>query len=286
MLNVELSELLEPHDGPPLAAGQALLEAVAAGKPPSYVRTLPPIDAVPHALTDFATSLPARGVTAALALLLDDVPLNAPTGGHEPYLSGPLEARYALRNPTIAAYLASLFHHVSLHCRVELCGWDLFHAHLFAYRRVGGDAAGGGDVDVGLLFHAREFPEEYTLSCQAIHPVGADAAGGGRDPRTGTRCSVGDASYAERNFLWTAASNRVHVLLPLAPTFPTAELLSAYAGYHFRTVSEGAFGARPLADINYLPGAPLEHTLGSRAARREIASSRSIHAGAESALLS
>ena len=228
-----------------MATAKSLLASLRQGEPPAYVQPLPPPDfALPKAWHDFC-SLACTDVDAALKVLLTKGSACAAPSAAEPYLSGPLD-RLFKPVPEAARFIAHLFHHISSHSNgaVKLCGSDLFHAHLF----VNGE-------DVGLLFHAKEHPREFTLSSQQITEVGSAASGGARDPRTGTQHSTESPGYAERNFLWLASTHRLYLLMPHEPCFPTADLLSEFAGYQFATVDEAALGMRgapPLLDVNYL----------------------------------
>ena len=194
---------------------------------------------------------------AALTALLTKGPAHAPSESVRAYLSGPHDQLFS-PEPATAAFLAGLFHHIVSHGAstqdITLCGSDLFHAHCFV------DGA-----NVGLIFHAKEHPKEFTLSSQRINEVGSDATGGSRDPRIGTRHSTASATFSERNFLWLASTNTIYLLLPHEPSFPTADLLSEFAGYQFATVDESAFSAGgPIMDVNYLSHPPAEPNLACR----------------------
>ena len=224
--------------------GARLLTALRLGSDLTYARPLPALpEAPPAAMQAFSDRLAVTEVANALSTLLSPTPLVGPVpDALLPYASGPVDKRWA-PEPTVRSYLTSLFHHISDHGGRALCGWDLFHAHLFIDRT----------NDVGLLFHAAEFPAEYTLSSRAVHPIGSAASGGKRDPRTGTALSVRSTGFAERNFLYLASTSRIYMLLPQDPGFPTG-LLSPYAAYHFATVSEAAFcHVSAIADVNYFP---------------------------------
>ena len=228
-----------------MATAKSLLKSLRRGELPAYVQPLPPLDVVlPQVMQEFCRFV-CTDVDAALKVLLPKGSACAAPSSAEPYLSGPLD-RLFKPVPEAAHFIAHLFHHISSHSNgtVELCGSDLFHAHLF----VNGE-------DVGLLFHAKEHPREFTLSSQQITEVGSAASGGARDPRTGTQHSTESPGYAERNFVWLAGTHRLYLLMPHEPSFPTADLLSEYAGYQFATVDEAALGTRgapPLLDVNYL----------------------------------
>ena len=156
--------------------GSELLAACRASSPPDYVQPLPPLPLpIPAALHAFEQGLRNDGAPAALSWLFAAQPARVEVedawkrllSGPEPWLDPCDEA---------AAFLAGLFHHVSSHCEAALCGWDLFHAHLFV-----DDSTPSRDW--GLVFHAKEFPQEFTLSSRAIPPLGDPAAGGPQDPR-------------------------------------------------------------------------------------------------------
>ena len=65
--------------------------------------------------------------------------------------------------------------------QVSLSRFDLFHAHLFATH--GGGGGSGSDRQLGLLFHAREYPMNSTAFphnlgyCQAGSSLAFDARG-------------------------------------------------------------------------------------------------------------
>ena len=225
--------------------GQSLVDTLRANHCPAYARTLPPVPApVPAALKEVQSLLQITDIAALLEHLLSDEKVTAAL--HLRYLSGPLDDLRQPRDANVSAFLADLFHHIVKHHKsTRLAGWDLFHAHLFV-----------NGSELGLLFHAHEYPEEYT-AMRRIHAVGSTEAGGTRDPRIGTELTVSDPAYTERNFLWLRSTNTITLLLPAAPTFPTAELLSPHAAFHFATVDEAAFG-RVVADVNYLQSPPTE----------------------------
>ena len=221
-------------------AGQTLLNSLRTDGA-ACARPLPPLPLpLPQSVLEFADELPTAGVAAALRRLLG-APLGAPAAELAPYASGPSTARFAPRDAAVAAFFAALFHHVAEHGRCALAGWDLFHAHLFA------TIDESGEADCGLLFHAREFPREFTMSSTQIPPLG-----GAGDARSGTQLSVTDDGYVDRCFVWLARTNAIHLLEPQHPAFPPT-LLSPYAATHFGTVSEQAFCPAAIADINYFP---------------------------------
>ncbi|KAL1526483.1 hypothetical protein AB1Y20_015193 [Prymnesium parvum] len=225
--------------------GSELMALLRGGATPEYVRPLPPVSLpVPRSLLSFAERVAEVGISAALRRLVDHRSLPrdlSPSSAR--YASGPLETRYHARDKETSEFLASLHHHVAAHSRSAICGWDLFHSHLIVSVE---------PPDVALLFHAKEFPIEYVASSSGIHAVGAPAAGGTLDPRRGSKLSIFDANYSERNVLWLASTNRAYMILPHGEGFPV-ELLSPFAPYHFSTVSEAAFCPRAVCDVNYFP---------------------------------
>ena len=97
---------------------------------------------------------------------------------------------------------------------------------------------------MGMLFHAKEHPKEFTNRKGPVLPVCSELAGGQRDPRRGTRLSIFQPGYEDRNFLW---------LLSLNATFrvpPRPELLAPGCS-RFYTVDEKHFGMQ-LGTIYYL----------------------------------
>ena len=67
--------------------------------------------------------------------------------------------------------------------------------------------------DLGILFHAREFPKEYRASrYQDVTPVGDPKMGGIHDMRWGTECSIEDGDSHLRNYVWLLSTNRVVIL--------------------------------------------------------------------------
>lgn len=70
---------------------------------------------------------------------------------------------------------------------------DLFHGHIFAFQR-------GGVQDFGILFHAKEYPNDADIVEQN--------GGKGADSSFSSR----DRSYKFRNFLWIASASKAWVL--------------------------------------------------------------------------
>ena len=183
-----MAELRVPHPG------MELLAATRSGRPPPYLSQLPaPPLPVPPPLSHLAASVPSTGAGASFGELLHtEEPLVDAVGRWSSYLSGP-ERRLAPRDQQVGVFIASLFHHIRTHGETQLCGWDLYHAHLFL-----------SDGDLGLIFHAKEYPREFTTSSRAIAPVGDAAAaahatrGVARSCRCTTRPSAGATSCGSR----------------------------------------------------------------------------------------
>ena len=57
-----------------------------------------------------------------------------------------------------------------------------------------------------------------TVSHPQVYPLGAPAMGGPRDPRTGTCCSIEDADYHLRNYVWLLSTNTIALLDPRSGT--------------------------------------------------------------------
>lgn len=83
-------------------------------------------------------------------------------------------------------------------------------------------------ADLGILFHSKEFPEEFGNST-GRYPIGCpgillffrlqkiiieyiEAGGNIKDPRIGTKCSVKHPDYHIRNYLWLLSNNSIIIL--------------------------------------------------------------------------
>ena len=131
-------------------------------------------------------------------------------------------------------------------CSKHRCGRQ-GHMVLFSH------AACSTDADLGILFHAKEHPEEFTSRIGRVLPVCSPEAGGLSDPRRGTKLSIAQPSFRDRNFLW---------LLSLNTTFRvdsshTSLLAPGAAGSRFFTVDESHFGHQ-LGTVCYLSQDPAE----------------------------
>lgn len=93
-----------------------------------------------------------------------------------------------------AAFLTLLFDHIeSAGLSIEVSRQDLFHGHVFALPP---KHAGSGEL--GILFHAKEYPEDL------YEPKGVDS---------GFTCD--SPGYADRNLLYLASTNRIYVIDPV-----------------------------------------------------------------------
>lgn len=120
-------------------------------------------------------------------------------------------------------------------------------------------------VDLGVLFHAREHPKEFTNRMGPVLPVCSPESGGARDPRRGTLLSIQDPSFQDRNFLWLLSLNacfRINLrrCASVAAQGTSREVHSEFSkllapgasGSCFFTVDEANFGTQ-LGTICYLP---------------------------------
>jgi hypothetical protein len=113
--------------------------------------------------------------------------------------------------------------------------------------------------DLGFLFHAKEHPEEFTNRTGPALPICSAETGGQSDPRRGTRLSIRDETFLDRNFLWLMSLNasfRFHLSTEQDPgPQPNSDLLAPGAsGSRFFTIDESNFGMQ-LGTICYLPKA-------------------------------
>jgi hypothetical protein len=188
-------------------------------------------------------------------------------------ISGEQERALRFRDPSVGAFIASLFHAIQMNTvsRVELLPYDLYHGHIFlsivelpsapqtfgpkaptaptatgsgpatsasssassssstsssssstpppppatgASQLQSADPVGGTSssahasepavqhlaCELGILFHAKEFPLEFRATQEGpIYPVGSPQTGGAKDPRKGAA-----APSAERTLLQLA----------------------------------------------------------------------------------
>ena len=237
---------------------------------PSYLHRLssdehplPPVPLAP--LHRYLQLLVTRGPVVASSSLVRDEILSAPSSlAH--YVSGNATELQQCRSSTLAAFWASLFYYIQCFspATVELANWDLYHAHLFAcvLPSLPADASlatsqPGCTVDLthvecelGLLFHAKEFPLEFRTRRTKVYPIGAAEMGGERDPRRGTQCSTADHDFPYRNYLWLLSTNQLYLFDTLDPSCPPA---LGCCNTEFLTVDERFFMPRTVGSINLFP---------------------------------
>ena len=218
----------------------------------SWMRALPAaLPAAPASLSALLRAtlgarcgVPALDRAAALDALLHEDAVAPP---HEwgRVMSGSRDTALLFDPSTeCAAFVAHLFSSIVQHApavgtTIELSASDLYHAHCFstAWRAPRDGGSGGSDAvaaiddathgraELGLLFHAKEFPREYRLSrFGSTHPIGAEEMGGADDPRIGTKTSTADPDYALRNFVWLLSTNTLYVVDIREPSFGVAEV--------------------------------------------------------------
>jgi hypothetical protein len=166
------------------------------------------------------------------------------------YISGSTERCLRFRNVSCAAFVASIFHAIqhASPTSVEFAGWDLYHGHMFLNAQQHGDKLG---LDMGILFHAKEFPVEYRASSWSpTFSIGAPEMKGDRDPRIGTKCSLHDQDFSMRNYIWVFSTNKVYLIDTSSAHCP-AEI---FGNREFSTVDQSFFSRAQLGDVNYFPG--------------------------------
>jgi len=223
-----------------------MIEQLQEGKIPSYASPLPGvIPPPPEELKAYVRSLIEDGPEIADAGMYVNEIEDAPSRLQR-FMSGGTKICHfeSWRN---ASFLGSLFHHIQLNSPtdVELTTWDLFHGHMFIH--VSNLGNGELKADMGILFHAREFPLELRRDrIGKVVPVGSPDAGGPHDVRIGTKCSIKTDDYYLRNYMWLLSTNQVVVLNTHSP-----DLEGIIQNKEFHTV--GSFYFKQIADINYFP---------------------------------
>jgi len=212
----------------------------ACGRPAGVRAVGQPVPtAVPHAL-QLAVREGADAVRSALQARSADVAeatINWGSGGSQ--VGRPAAG--------IDAFLRRIFRHIeTLGLSVRVSTQDLFHGHIFVFP----PAAGGRSGELGIFFHAKEYPEDIP------------------DPKgVGSGFNTSSPGYANRNLLYLASTNRVYVVDPLDASgknhcllqnLDIQEFLPDWASpERLLTVTEQAFfelgQASRLPDINYLP---------------------------------
>ena len=122
----------------------------------------------------------------------------------------------------------------------------------------------GSAFELGILFHAKEHPEEFTNRMGPVLPVCSLESGGQNDPRRGTRLSIKNHNFKDRNFLWLLSMNATFRFDlskfgnehgSKSQECDVSDLLAPGAsGSRFFTIDESSFGTQ-LGTIYYLPEA-------------------------------
>jgi hypothetical protein len=107
--------------------------------------------------------------------------------------------------------------------------------------------------DLGILFHAKEFPKEFRFtSLGPTYPIGDPVMGGLKDPRKGTKCSTTDQDFFLRNYVWLLSTNTIYVVDTRHPDMP-AGLANTDEFHTVHTTFFAKSGA--VFDCNYFPPA-------------------------------
>ena len=128
--------------------------------------------------------------------------------------------------------------------------------------------------ELGILFHAKEHPVEFTSRMGPMLEVCSPEAGGKRDPRRGTKLSIASPGFSDRNFLWLLSLNSTFGIRfcsaqdKASKTTPNTDcdhrasaavtslawklLTPGAAGSRFFTIDESNFGLQ-LGSLCYLP---------------------------------
>ena len=268
-------------------AAAHLIRALRSGAPPAFATPLArkPTLAAPASLHNYKRRILNAGLVAGARDVLTEVKSHDAFAAVDHVISGGTDFVCGLKDPEMNAFVVDLFRTIqeSAPVDVQLSTWDLYHGHLFLHMPLQSSAAavaavateGGSNAvaassssstsptfsddgrhergEVGILFHAKEFPAEFTNSAKNFRPVGHPSMGGSKDPRTGTCCSVHDDDYHVRNYLWLLSTNTIVVLDPNHEAFPKRGLMQHGAsGVIFKSVAAFAFGLY-LGDVNYFP---------------------------------
>ena len=198
-------------------------------------------------LEHFIRETTLHGTSHGLSMLLQERIIRPPSNVSQ-FVSGNSDKAQHFKHSTLGSFFASLFYAIQLgSCTsVELATWDLFHGHMFIHVHEKTSVA-----DIGILFHAKEFPKEYRSSpFTPLLEVGHEKRGGAKDPRTGTKCSINDHDYSLRNYLWLQSTNTLYLLDPTH--FEFDRTLFRWEPEFF-TCYDRFFSSEPLGDINFFP---------------------------------
>eukprot|EP00658_Telonema_sp_P-2_P053104 TRINITY_DN4152_c0_g1_i1.p1 TRINITY_DN4152_c0_g1~~TRINITY_DN4152_c0_g1_i1.p1 ORF type:complete len:412 (-),score=86.49 TRINITY_DN4152_c0_g1_i1:271-1506(-) len=110
-------------------------------------------------------------------------------------------------------------------------------------------------LDLGILFHAREFPTDYRTSRYGdTYPVGHAAMGGEKDVRIGSECCTQDPDFHLRNYVWLMSLNQVFLVDPTDQSFNEEWIpCKEFHTLHEVTCSGHGHQGRALGDVNYFP---------------------------------
>jgi len=232
------------------APAAKLIRLLQNHSPPPYVHVIPGhLPEPPEDLRQYLRNVIKKGDEIADAELFEDTIEHAPEKWKR-FISGGSKVCHFSKWKN-AAFLGSLFHHIQMNSPVdvELSTWDLYHGHMFIH--VTQEKEEGSDTkllcDLGILFHAKEFPLEYRRDkFGKIIPIGSANAGGSQDVRIGSKCSISDEDFYLRNYLWMLSTNEVVLLDTTAP-----DVQGIVQNKEFHTISSFCF--EQVADINYFP---------------------------------
>lgn len=164
------------------AVGHSLLGDLRLRRIPKFVKVIDEaaehdaIAPMPHQLETVIESVPHIGISTALSKLTSagTVVLNS---RQQRYVSGDTDNAREFADPHVTTFMENLFHRVANATGASLAAHDFYHAHVIV-DVVDREAAARypiptqEQVDLGLLFHTKEHPREYTLSTAAIPPMG------------------------------------------------------------------------------------------------------------------
>lgn len=231
--------------GPPAQLGAArtergararqLLEGLWAGRTPAGVTALPGAPGRPPASLQAAL----RDGPDAVARLLCDEPDPDMSTGTRNWGSG--GSHLWAPDEEVQGFLRGIFQHVAdAGLGIGIGTQDLYHGHMF-----GIPPGEGGDGELGILFHAKEHPQDIP-----------DGKG------VGSGYTTASPEYANRNLLYLASTNRVYVIDPrgenrclLANLENEAFIPPAFHPDRVKAVDESGFSELgvQLPDVNLLP---------------------------------
>lgn len=235
------------------------LSLARSESPPEWIHPLPvKLPPIPESLTEFMTNSIRDGVEHASHVWLQDR-ITRPPKDIWKYVSGTSDKAQRFQDYTVGSFFASLFHIMQLSSctNIELTGWDLYHGHMFmhAINKTELETENQNEIEceLGILFHAKEFPMEYRASNYSpVYPIGHPKGGGDKDPRMGTKISTEDVDFHLRNYIWLYSTNKLYLLDPKAPGFDK-RILCRSGGDEYHTCSWSYFTNNLLGDINYFP---------------------------------